>query len=128
MPEIMKNGVEPYGDLRASLFQKKGAKREPNGLPNGLLLVPFDHLLAYFFDLCIPWGLQAPRPGPLARFGVVLGALLVSCWLLLVVIWPVECMWNASGKMLESHWNASGRLVKKVERCWNASGKPVESV
>ena len=78
MPEIMKNVVEPHGDLKASLFQKKGAKREPNGLPNGLLLVPFGVVVACFFYLCVPWGLQEPPPGPFARFRVVFGAILVA--------------------------------------------------
>ena len=45
-----------------------------------ILLVPFGPLLAYFFDLCVPWGFPAPPPGLSARFSVVLGALLVSCW------------------------------------------------
>ena len=76
----MKNEVEVRCGLEASVFLKKGAKREPQGLPNELLLVPFGRLLAYFFDLCVPWGFQEPPPGLLARFSVVLGALLVSCW------------------------------------------------
>ena len=78
LPKSMKNEVEVRCGLEASVFLKKGAKREPQGLPNELLLVPFGRLLAYFFDLCVPWDLQELLPGPLARFRVVLGALLVS--------------------------------------------------
>ena len=86
-----KNEVEVRCGLEASVFLKKGAKREPRGLPNELLLVPFGRLLAYFVDLCVPWGFQAPPPSPLARFRVVLGALLVSCLLFLVVLSPGGC-------------------------------------
>ena len=87
----MKNEVEVRCGLEASVFLKKGAKREPQGLPNELLLVPFGRLLAYFFDLCAPWDLQELLPGPLARFRMVLGALLVSCLLFLVVLRPGGC-------------------------------------
>ena len=73
----MKNEVEVRCGLEVSVFQKKGAKMEPRGHPNDILLVPFGSLLAYFFDLCVPWGF---RNRLLARFSVVLGALLVSCW------------------------------------------------
>ena len=91
LPKSMKNEVEVRCGLEASVFLKKGAKREPQGLPNELLLVPFGRLLAYFFDLCVPWDLQELPPGLLPRFGVVLGALLVSCWLFLVVLRPGGC-------------------------------------
>ena len=62
LPKILKNEVEFRCVLEASVFLKKGAKREPQGLPNELLLVPFGHLLAYFFDVCVPWGFQGPPP------------------------------------------------------------------
>ena len=78
LPKSMTNEVEVRCGLEASVFLKKGAKREPQGLPNELLLVPFGRLLPYFFDLCVPWDLQELLPGPLARFRVFLGALLVS--------------------------------------------------
>ena len=54
----MKNEVEVRCGLEVSVFQKKGPKREPRGHPTELLLVPFGSLLAYFFDLCVPWGFR----------------------------------------------------------------------
>ena len=52
----MKNEVEGRCGLEVSVFQKKATKMESRGHPNEFLLVPFGSLLAYFFDLCVPWG------------------------------------------------------------------------
>ena len=41
LPKSMKNEVEVRCGLEAFVFQKKGAKREPRGLPNESLLMPF---------------------------------------------------------------------------------------
>ncbi len=79
----MKNEVEVRCGLEVSVFQKKDPKREPRGHPTELLLVLFGSLLAYFFDLCVPWGSRNR---------------LRAYWLDLVLFWVpfwchVGCFW-----------------------------------